>query len=229
MHHLTGHLIGQLRQLFETLPDPRRGKNIQYPFPDIAMAAFSVFHTLSPSFLHYQRIMNTQQARNNCGSLYQIQRIPSDNHIRAQLDGFKPAALKDAFEMAPSVLLQHPEVHLKFQILDQRTLIAVDGTQFHSSYTIHCNQCLSRNHKTTGTEYHHDAVVLAMVALSQPKILPVMAEFITTQDGDQKQDCENKAFKRWLNGHAQPFDAQFKPVYLGDDLYAHPMDCCISD
>ena len=77
MHTLTGHLIRKLRHVFEALPDPRNGKNIQYRFADIAMAAFSAFHMLAPSILHYQRLMNNQLARNNCHSLYQMQRIPS--------------------------------------------------------------------------------------------------------------------------------------------------------
>ena len=157
MHSLNGHLIGQLQPVFESLPDPRSGKNIQFQYADIAMAAFSIFHMLSPSFLHYQRIMDARLARNNCCSLYRMQRIPSDNHIRTQLDGIEPAALNAAFEIAPRLLLQHPKVHRNFQIFDDRTLIAVDGTQFHSSYKVHCNQCSTRNHKTTGTEYHHNA------------------------------------------------------------------------
>lgn len=134
MQPLTGHLITQLRAEFETLPDPRKGKNIQFQFPDIAMSAFSVFHMLSSSFLHYQRLMNSQLAQDNCRSLYRIQRIPSDNHIRAKLDGIEPKALDAAFDIAPNLLVQHPNIHKKFQILDQRTLIAVDDTQFHSSY-----------------------------------------------------------------------------------------------
>ena len=218
MESVTGQLIDQLRDVFEILPDPRRGKNIQYSFADIAMAAFSVFHMLCSSFLHYQRVMDSEQGRNNCQSLYQMQRIPCDNHIRAKLDGLQPKALKEAFAIAPKLIVQHPKIHRKFQILNQRTLIAVDGTQFHSSYKIHCDQCLTRNHRSTGTEYHHNALVLAMVALSEPRIVPLMAEFITSQDGDSKQDCENKAFKRWLQSQGEEFDAKYRPLYLGDDL-----------
>ena len=220
MHSLNGHLIRQLQPVFESLPDPRRGKNIQYQYADIAMAAFSIFHMLSPSFLHYQRIMDARLARNNCCSLYRMQRIPSDNHIRAQLDAVEPAALNAAFEIAPRLLLQHPNVHRNFQILDDRTLIAVDGTQFHSSYKIHCNQCSKRKHKTTGTEYHHNAAVAVLAAPKHKQILPLAVEFVTPQDGDKKQDCETKAVKRLLRQHAGAFDQRFKPVYLGDDLYA---------
>ncbi|MBI1209395.1 MAG: ISNCY family transposase, partial [Azospirillum sp.] len=46
-----------------------------------------------------------------------------------------------------------------------------------------------------------------------------MAEFITPQDGAEKQDCERAAARRWLARHG-PTLARFRPVYLGDELFA---------
>ena len=43
-------LINELRQVCQTLPDPRTGSNTQFTFDDIAMAAFSVFFIQSPLF-----------------------------------------------------------------------------------------------------------------------------------------------------------------------------------
>ncbi len=51
-----------------------------------------------------------------------------------------------------------------------------------------------------------------------------MPIFITPQDGDEKQDCEIKAAKRWLEQYGEqvlPLDVTF----LGDDLYAHQPFC----
>ncbi len=49
-------------------------------------------------------------------------------------------------------------------------------------------------------------------------------EFITPQDGHDKQDCENAAIKRWLAAHGSQY-ARLKPVYLGDDLMSRQPIC----
>jgi hypothetical protein len=49
-------------------------------------------------------------------------------------------------------------------------------------------------------------------------------EFIVPQDGDNKQDCEFKAAKRWLHRIA-PRCTHFNPIYLGDDLFSKQYIC----
>jgi hypothetical protein len=44
-------------------------------------------------------------------------------------------------------------------------------------------------------------------------------EFITPQDGHDKQDCENAAAKRWLQEYGSYYAAE-KAIILGDDIYA---------
>jgi hypothetical protein len=44
------------------------------------------------------------------------------------------------------------------------------------------------------------------------------------QDGHDKQDCENKAAKRWLLQHGQKY-SRLKVTVLGDDLYCHQPLC----
>jgi len=51
-------------------------------------------------------------------------------------------------------------------------------------------------------------------------VIALAPEFITPQDGSEKQDFEVAAAKRWLNTHASNFTDQ--PVtLLGDDLYSY--------
>ena len=51
------------------------------------------------------------------------------------------------------------------------------------------------------------------------QVLPLPPEFITPQDGAEKQDCERNAAKRWLARHG-PGLKPLRPVFLGDDLFA---------
>ena len=61
---------------------------------------------------------------------------------------------------------------------------------------------------------------LCAAAPGSNHLLPLPPEFIRPRDGDEKQDCEIKAAKRWLK-RVGPAVEGFRPVYLGDDLY-----CC---
>ncbi|MHB1609790.1 MAG: ISNCY family transposase, partial [Acidiferrobacter thiooxydans] len=49
-----GATISAIKEVFEGLPDQRKGKNGVYAMEDAALAAFSVFYTQSPSFLAQQ-------------------------------------------------------------------------------------------------------------------------------------------------------------------------------
>ena len=67
------------------------------------MAAFSVFFMQSPSFLSHQRVLESGRGRSNCQTLFGMDKIPTDNHIRKMLDPVKPDHLfplfSDALEM----------------------------------------------------------------------------------------------------------------------------------
>ena len=60
---------------------------------DIAASAFSVFYTQCPSFLARQKTMQQNKGRSNAQTLFQIEKIPSDNHVRDMLDEVAPEEL----------------------------------------------------------------------------------------------------------------------------------------
>jgi hypothetical protein len=67
-------------------------------------------------------------------------------------------------------------------------------------------------------------VTPTIVAPGKNKVISLMPEFITPQDGDKKQDCELKASKRWLVRDALKYIHEGITT-LGDDLYAHEPFC----
>jgi hypothetical protein len=83
-------LIARWRAVAGALPDSRTGANTHFSMADIALAAFSVFFTQCPSFLSFQRNLERARARNNARSLFQVERIPTDNHLRQTLDAVAP-------------------------------------------------------------------------------------------------------------------------------------------
>ena len=130
-------LIGTLRQCSETLPDQRRGINATYSIADIALAASSVFFMQSPSFLAHQKRLEDGHGRSNCQTLFGLNRIPSDNHIRALLDPAEPALLHPVFATVLDEL-EHAGSLDAFRRPDGHVLIALDGTEYFRSNKIHC-------------------------------------------------------------------------------------------
>ena len=119
MKLMVDHLIGELRKRFHNIADPRNGSNKQYPFVDIAMAAFSAFFIQSPSFLEHQRTFHQAHNKNACRSLFGIRKLPTDNHIREQLDRIDCQDVYPGFDIALDQMKQYQALK-PFQILDGR-------------------------------------------------------------------------------------------------------------
>jgi hypothetical protein len=67
-------------------------------------------------------------------------------------------------------------------------------------------------------------VTPVIVGPGQPYAIPLRPQFITPQDGHDKQDCEIAAAKRWLEEDAARYN-NGNVTLLGDDLYAHQPFC----
>ena len=90
-------IIKSLRLAIQSFPDKRTGKNLTYTIEDIVLSAFSVFFIQNPSFLAYQRTMKKAKGKSNAETLFKIEKIPSDNHIRDILDKVHPERLFPVF------------------------------------------------------------------------------------------------------------------------------------
>jgi hypothetical protein len=226
MHPLAS-LLGSLRRCLDRFPDKRRGMNATYEMQDIGMAAFSVFFMQSPSFLAHQKRLEHGHGRSNCQTLFEISRIPSDNHIRAMLDPAEPRLLYPVFADTVAALEQTSNGLESFRRLGGHVLIALDGTEYFRSKTIHCPHCSTRmrgKDGKDGKEYFHAMLGVTLVAPGHDKVIPLEPEFIAPQDGAEKQDCENAAAKRWLAAHGARY-ASLDPIYLGDDLFSRQPIC----
>jgi hypothetical protein len=97
-------------------------------------------------------------------------------------------------------------------------------TQYFSSHQIHCAQCSHKQHSNGTVSYSHTVILPVIVAPGQSEVISLAPEFITPQDGHEKQDCEVNAAKRWIQGHATELQGQ-RVTLLGDDLYSHQPMC----
>jgi len=112
---------------------------------DIGLAAFSLFFMQSPSFLTHQKalVAGPGRGRSNAHGLFAMTAIPSDNHIRAMLDG----APSDHFDPVFADFVRALDARgglAGMRRLDGRVLIALDGSEHFRSRKISCPQCSTR-------------------------------------------------------------------------------------
>ncbi len=218
-------LVGELRSCLGALPDKRTGANTQYSMETIGLSAFSVFFTQSPSFLAHQRTMEQNKGSSNAQTLFQVEKTPTDNHIRDMLDAVEPELIYPVYDRVYEAF-QEQGILDTFRSVHNTRLIALDGTWYFSSQAgnMNCENCLKIEHTNGDITHYHSAITPVIVGPGQPYAIPLRPEFIVPQDGDTKQDCEIKAGKRWLEKNAALYNTGNDTI-LGDDLYAHQPFC----
>ena len=217
MTHLEKY-IAQLRESCASMRDKRSGANGHYSMTDIGMAAFSMFFMQHPSFLAFQRMLHENTGRDNTQTLFGMEKIPSDNHIRNMLDGVPPEHFEQNFFFIIDDL-ESSNAKVVKNVLACHTLIALDGSEYYCSKKISCQSC-SRRKRSDGTkEYFHAFLGATIVQPGSNRVFCLPPEFIQPQDGEKKQDCELNAARRWLQRMVHHCK-KYNPVYLGDDLYA---------
>ena len=217
------NMVNELRVVMDTFPDVRQGNNTVYKVADAAIGAFSVFYTQSPSFLAHQKAMEETNNQSNAQTLFGIQKIPTDATIRDMLDEVSPSLLFPIFKYAFNGLMKKGSLE-PFRSINGNFLVALDASNYHSSSSIHCTQCSTKQHKNGEITYSHAAIVPVLVAPNNKTVISLPPEFITPQDGNKKQDCENTAAKRWIQAHTQLF-REIDVTILADDLYSRQPIC----
>lgn len=220
MKDIFPNFINFFRNKAKKFPDKRVGSNSIYKIEDITLSAFSVFHMQSPSFLQFQKDMERNEGKSNAQSLFGLNTIPSDNHIRNILDSVSATELSPMYDKQLNYL-KDAKILNTYKYMGKYYPIALDGTQYYSSKKISCEKCLIRG-EDEDMRYSHQVVTPIIVSPFKTEVIPLMPEFIRNEDGTQKQDCEINASKRWLK---REIPLSLPRLLLGDDLYAHEPFC----
>lgn len=210
-------LINKVKEAARKFPDVRTGKNTQYKLEDATLGAFAVFFTQSASFLEFQQEMKRRQGRSNAESLFEMVEIPSDSQIRVLLDPVGPEHVSGIFREVYRGLDEGVLAGMRSH--GNSLLVALDGTEYFSSQKLHCEQCSQRELRNGKLNYYHSVLTPVIVQAGNEHVIALEPEFITPQDGNEKQDCEIEAGKRWLNRYGD-FYAKQNVTILGDDLFS---------
>ncbi len=99
-------------------------------------------------------ILKSNQNRNNTQEgdypIFGINQIPSDNHIRDILDEVPPDQVFPIYHEIFSAYEQN-EILDSFRSFGGTLLLPLDGVWYFSSKTLHCENCLTKNHQDGST------------------------------------------------------------------------------
>jgi hypothetical protein len=203
----------------ENITDHRHQGKIDYSLHDTVMSAFACMYFQDPSLLHFQQRLEKKHQKNNLQTLFRVRETPQASQMRDIIDKVPSSAFSPVFKEYYERLRRHK--HLEdFAILPGMVMCVIDGTSYHSSKTVHCDCCLHKTQKNGEITYSHAVLQGAIMHPDKKQIIPVMPEAIKNGDGDKKQDCENKAAKRFIKNLRADHPRQ-DFLLGGDGLMSH--------
>jgi hypothetical protein len=210
-------LLAAVKAQFSKIADPRafsRSPNI--PIVDHLMSGLAVFGLKCPSLLDYDRKRSEEAVGVNLRDLYLVSNPPSDTYMRERLDEVDPDCLRPAFKKLFS-LIQRGKGLEEFEYLDGYVLMSGDGTGLFSSGTVSCPHCCKKEHSNGTVSYYHQMFGVCIVHPDKRNVIPLCPEPILNQDGNDKNDCERNACKRFLQNFRREHP-HLKAILIEDGL-----------
>src|SRR5713101_5142741 len=186
-------LFRLVHKSFANIPD-HRCDDTGISLPNALMSAFAMFSLTSPSLLAFDK----ERVEGNLQTIYGIERAPCDTYMRELIDPVSPEALRPAFT-GVFLHLQRGKALEPMMFLHGYYLLALDGTGYFSSTTMHCQSCMHKVHRNGSITYSHQLLGAAIIHPDFREVIPLMPEPIVQQDGMAKNDCERNAAKRFLS------------------------------
>ena len=220
-------LKGIVPRRIDPWPDHRtQGPNTRDSVQDAALGAWGVLFTPSPSCLESQRHRQQAKGHKNAWTLCGVKTIPWNNPRRNLLAPLMPSQLDGGCLEVFSGLEHHGWLANVRGCSPQRR-VAMDGTQYFSSYAMHGPPCLRRHPTNSPTLSDHPAMPPVIVSPGCPEVIALPPACIMPQDGHDTQDCARVAGTRWMDTHAKPV-APDGVTWLGDDLSRNQPLCALA-
>jgi hypothetical protein len=137
--------------------------------------------------------------------------------MRERLDDVYYKLLRPTYKKLFSQAQRSGKLEL-FKYLD-KYLICIDGTGYHHSKKVHCDNCCEKNHKDGSKSCYHQILAGSLVHPDYPEVLPFAPEPIMKTDGTKKNDCEICVAKRFL-ADLKREHPHLKPIITADSLFS---------
>jgi len=212
------HFFPSLTSWLRDLPDPRDPNRITYPVRFLVWTGLLMFLFLMRARRRLRHDLNSDYGLANLNRLAgtELDTLPHPDTPAYLLKRLAGGALGELLVKMVRHLLRN-RVLERFRLLCRWYLVAIDGTGFLSFSRRHCDRCLTKTLPNGQTLYYHPVLEAKLVCWNGLAI-SVGTEFIENTDGEDKQDCELKAFHRLVPGLRQNFP-QLPICLLLDALY----------
>lgn len=211
-------LISDYTDRVSKILDRRRKASSDYEIKDVMLTALACMYMQSPSLRSFQESLEKKTNRNNLISMFQVKSTPKTTAMKELIDEIRPEELTALFKIYVAKL-QRNNFLKEYQFINDKYLVALDGTEYFSSKKISCSCCLTQEHKNGSITYSHKALQAVIISPNKKQVLPLMPEDISNTDGKYKQDCEINAAKR-LIPKIRSAHPRMPKIWLADSLYA---------
>jgi hypothetical protein len=160
---------------------------------DALLSGFAMVALQCPALLDYDK----QRADANGKTIYGMQCPPCDSSRRAGLDPLAPESLRPSFQAALRPL-QRGKALEEMVFFTGGSVLALDGTGYCSSTTMHGPSCLAKHHRDGSTTSAHQLLGAALMHPDRREVIPLMPAPIVQQDGTEKNDGARHAAKRLM-------------------------------
>jgi hypothetical protein len=202
----------------DQIVDTRRSASTRYRLRDGYLSALAMLYLQDPSMLEFQRRCQQQAQRNNLSTVFGVQQIPSDSQLREIIDRHPGESLRGVFREIFR-RAQRSKLLEQYQFLGGQYLVTLDGSEYFRSEKLECPGCLRRKRRDGTVEHYHQILQPALVHPGKRQVLPLAPEFIRTEDGASKQDCETNAGKRAIKKIRNDY-RQLPIIIVADSLYS---------
>ena len=196
-HISFGALIKEIGEFFNKIPDWRQENKVKIDIHDAMMSGVACMYFQDPSLLQFQRHLQDAEHRNNLMTLFGITNIPKESQMREIIDGVQSDYFRPIFKHI-YLQLQRGKQLERYQIFPGIYYCPIDVSEFYSSQEVHCDQCLTKEHKAGSKTYSHYVLQGGIMHPDCSEVIPFMPEQIVNKDGETKQDCEMNAAKRFI-------------------------------
>ena len=207
-----------MSKLFRHFPDERQGGKINYSLHDVLMSGFACMYFQDPSLLQFQIRLQDEQNKNNLKTLFDVEDIPQNTQLREIIDTVDSQLFAPIFKEFYQRLQRGKHLE-QYQLFPGQYYFPIDGSQFYHSKEIHCEQCLTKQHRDGSVSYYHQVLQGGIMHPDCSKVIPFMPEQICNSDGGSKQDCEMNAAKRFIANVTKSFP-RLGLVLGGDSLFS---------
>ncbi len=229
--------LPHLLNCFSKIPDPRNPKKIKHSLTMLMLYGLFMFVLQHASRREVNRQMTHPQFKENLHKLFpELQELPHADTLFRLLSQIDIDQIEQTLIELIKRLIKHKKFHR--YLINNCYPIAIDGTQKMPCQTLWSASLLQRKKKAkhddppaAGLEaaneqddYQYYVYVLeANLAFQNGMVIPLLSEFLEYQQGDienNKQDCEQRAFKR-LAKRLKDYFPRLPILLLLDGLYAN--------